>query len=123
MGVTAESLQISIDEKTKRLLEVRKEIADFKLDPDDYVSDFENMLKETYGETTSICGNEFSTPYVYKSIDDVAYNIDLDNYVSSLDLTVSETYRELVSEEEDLDYEIFCLKSDQEELIRVEENN
>lgn len=131
-----DELQEKIQEKQKikqvyeKNLEVlREELSGLEVDEEDYREAYDDFIDE-YGPI-EIMGMEYLASRVLKEVDPIAYNCGLSDYCDSIDLTEETNYIELKEKIEELEYdlediddEIYELKSEVENLyIQVNEEN
>ena len=85
-----------------------------ELDPDDYVTQFDEMLDES--GTVEAGGYSFYPSRILKELDPIAYSCSLNDFVDSLDVEDSDEYKALQEEIDQLESDIEDLESEIEDL-------
>lgn len=103
----------------------REELDEMELDPDDYIEQYEDMLKECYtekGDGNIYIGNLcYNIAHVLKKVDPIAYRCGLTEYVDSVDITETADYNELEEEISDMELELDNLIMDFSNDYNIEE--
>lgn len=117
-----ELLRAEVEMKEQEIRKMQALITDkekqqeqIELDPDDYVTQFDESLDESVPEI-EIGSLTYSPSHVLKNVDPVAYRCSLNDFVDSLDVEDSDEYKALQSEIDDIQDEIDQLQSDIEDL-------
>ncbi len=77
------ALITQIETLKDNITELRKEIGNFEVDPDDYADAYENSINESHGEI-QICGCTFDPAEILKEMDPTAYRCGLNDYVDAM---------------------------------------
>jgi hypothetical protein len=105
--------QERIDNLENMIADLRNDIDNYELDPDDFEDQYCEMLN-CEGPVT-VCGIEFEPSDILKEMDPIAYRCGLNDYVDGIELTEDERYNELVEELEELETELQDLYDELEE--------
>lgn len=72
-----------------------------ELTPVDREAAFENMLRDVYGDSVSVCGMDMDPIRVLKEMDETAYRCGVNDYIDSCEMTEveGETYHDSELEE------------------------
>ena len=97
------------------IAEKEKQQSQIELDPDDYVTQFDESLDESIPEI-EIGSLTYSPSHVLKNVDPVAYRCGLNDFVDSLDVEDSDEYESLQSEIDDIQEDIEDLENEIEDL-------
>ena len=122
MKNSIELLRAEVEMKEQEIRKMQALIADkekqqdqIELDPDDYETQFDDMLDESIPEI-EIGSLTYSPSHVLKNVDPVAYRCSLNDFVDSLEVEDSDEYEALQEEIDDIQEEIDQLESDIEDL-------
>ena len=107
---TIEQVKTEIENLELAISELKFEIDDFEYSMTE--AEFDEFLDEFYDEV-KVCGMTYSTSYVLKECDPVAYRCMKSDYEGNFDLDDCTEYTEMVGELESLESD---LKSLQDEL-------
>ena len=111
---TIEQVQTEIENIELTISELKSEIDGFEYSSTE--AEFDDFLDEFYDEV-KVCGMTYSTSYVLKECDPVAYRCAKSDYEGNFDLADCAEYTEMLKELESLESE---LKSLQDELSNLE---
>ena len=92
-----------------------KQQSQIELDPDDYVTQFDESLDESIPEIEIGCLT-YSPSHVLKNVDPTAYRCSLVDYIDSLDVEDSDEYKALQDEIDQLQSDIEDLENEIEDL-------
>ena len=111
-----------IENKVQEIEAIKENIANFEVNPDDYIDQYDEMLDECYEDFMG----SYSTSYTLKCIDETAYRCGLLDYVDSLDISYPTEWDDELSDlleelEEMIDEDIEILESELEELDNSED--
>lgn len=122
MENSIELLRAEVEMKEQEIRKMQALIADkekqqsqIELDPDDYVTQFDESLDESIPEIEIGCLT-YSPSHILKNVDPVAYRCSLNDFVDSLDVEDSEEYKALQEEIDQLESDIEDLESEIEDL-------
>lgn len=122
MKNSIELLRTEVEMKEHEIRKMQAQIADkekqqsqIELDPDDYVTQFDESLDESIPEIEIGCLT-YSPSHVLKNVDPVAYRCSLNDFVNSLDVEDSDEYKALQSEIDDIQSDIEDLENEIEDL-------
>lgn len=107
----------NIELQVLKIQTLKEEMNKFEADPDDYISQYNEMLNECYED---FMGN-YSTSYTLSQVDPIAYRCGLLDYVDSLEVSYPSEWddelEDLISELNDMiDDEIKILEDELESL-------
>lgn len=118
MKNSIELLRAEVEMKEHEIRKMQAQIADkekqqsqIELDPDDYVTQFDESLDESVPEI-EIGSLTYSPSHVLKNVDPVAYRCSLNDFVDSLDVEDSDEYKALQEEIDQLESDIEDLESE-----------
>jgi hypothetical protein len=101
------------EELENQIAELKQEMEDFELDPDDYRTQWDECLDEN--GPVKIGSLEYASSYVLKNVDETAYRCGLNDYVDSLDKEEDSKYKELADKLEELEDDLEILIEEEEE--------
>ena len=117
-----ELLRAEVEMKEQEIRKMQSQIADkekqqsqIELDPDDYVTKFDESLDESIPEIEIGCLT-YSPSHVLKNVDPTAYRCSLNDFVDSLDVEDSDEYKALQDEIDQLQSDIEDLENEIEDL-------
>lgn len=84
--------------------QLNNKIENFEIDPDDYESDYNDVLDE--GGAVVVGGCEFFPSMILRELDPIAYRCGLNDYVDSIDLSDDANYCDLCDDLADLEAEL-----------------
>lgn len=84
--------------------QLSNKIENFEIDPDDYKSDYDDVLDE--GGAVAVGGCEFFPSRILRELDPIAYRCGLNDYVDSIDLSDDANYCDLCDDLADLEAEL-----------------
>ena len=123
MKNSIELLRAEVEMKEQEIRKMQAMIADkekqqsqIELDPDDYVTQFDESLDESIPEI-EIGSLTYSPSHVLKKVDPTAYRCGLNDFVDSLDVEDSEQYKELQEQIDSLEDNISDLESELDDLF------
>lgn len=122
MKNSIELLRAEVEMKEHEIRKMQALIADkekqqsqIELDPDDYVTQFDESLDESIPEI-EIGSLTYPPSHVLKNVDPTAYRCSLNDFVDSLDVEDSDEYKALQDEIDQLKSDIEDLESEIEDL-------
>lgn len=121
--MTIATLTAAIEAKKLEIQAKEREIRNFAYEATQ--EEYDDFLREVYGDEVEICGGTYAPGYALRLVDEVAYNTGKSDYEDSKDLDDVEEYTDLQSELEDLESELEDLENELEEAEEEEneENN
>jgi vacuolar-type H+-ATPase subunit I/STV1 len=93
--------------------DLRKQLENFELDPDDYSEQFDDFLNEE-GDAIKICGCFYSRSEILKEVDPINYRCSLNDFIDAIDLEDTEEYKNLEDKLSELEDELENLISEEE---------
>ena len=99
-----------------RITELRVELQNFEINPDQHEDAYRDLIDELGGEVT-VAGIKFCASRILEELDPIAFRCGLNDYVDTLDVTEDEDYKAIELEIESLEEELAEIE---EELAEVE---
>lgn len=102
----------TIEQIREELEAKRNELKSVELDPDDYTDEYDEMLREVYGEV-NIAGISLDADQVLRKCDPTAYRCGLLDYIDGIDVTDTEGHKAIEEEIEELEDELEALEEEE----------